>query len=136
MVNFKKTTKMTRGKKICIGVFAFLPLIATTISLIYLFTSFLPEMFALEAEYDKSIPSEILLPRIIGYAILVILMMLLILVLMIYFIIHAINNKRVTNEERSIWILVFGLMHGIAFPRYWGIRLWPEAPPESPFENW
>lgn len=133
MFNFKKTTKMTRGKKIFIGVLAFLPLIATTISLIYLFTSFLPEMFALEAEYDKSIPSEVLLPRIIGYAILVILMMLLILVLMIYFIIHAINNKRVKNEERIIWILLFVLMHSIAFPIYWGIRIWPEEKPESNF---
>lgn len=124
---------MTGRKKILTGILAFLPVIVSSILFIYVLTTFLPQMFALEAKYDRSIPIDILLPKIIGYVILVLLMIVFIISIMIYFIIHAINNKSVKNEERIIWILLFVLMHGIAFPIYWGIRIWPKEKPESNF---
>ena len=53
--------------------------------------------------------------------------------LMIFFIIHAMNNKRVKNEERIIWVLVFIFAGAIGFSIYWGIRIWPEEKPDSNF---
>ena len=42
---------------------------------------------------------------------------------MIYFIVHAVNNKKVTSDERLIWILVIIFANVLAFPVYWFMRI-------------
>lgn len=120
---------MNKTKKIWLGILAFLPIIVGIFAIIYLFTYFLPEIIRLEKLGED--PDPISVFSTMGpFFILIILSALLHLALLIYFIIHAINNKQVKNEERIIWILVFLFVSSIGFPIYWGIRIWPE--PKSP----
>ncbi len=123
---------MTRSKKIFIGILAFLPLVAAAIFLVYFFTTFFPDILRMEHEHGD-IPPEFFIGNMVGFIASIIILVFVQLGLMIYFIIHAINNKRVKNEERIIWVLLFIFVHSIAFPIYWGIRIWPEEKPESNF---
>jgi len=123
---------MTRTKKIFIGLLAFLPLIASAVFLIFFFTSFFPEIVKMDHEHGDVTP-EFFFSNMMGFIACVIALIFVQLGLMIYFIIHAMNNKRVKNEERIIWVLVFIFASTIGFPIYWGIRIWPEEKPESNF---
>jgi hypothetical protein len=128
----RKQTIMTRSKKIFIGILAFLPLVAAAIFLVYFFTTFFPDILRMEHEHGD-IPPEFFIGNMVGFIASIIILFFVQLGLMIYFIIHAINNKQVKNEERIIWVLLFIFVHSIAFPIYWGIRIWPEEKPESNF---
>lgn len=123
---------MTRSKKIFIGLLAFLPLIASAIFLIFFFTSFFPEIVKMEHGHGDVTP-EFFFSNMMGFIAWVIALVFVQLGLMIFFIIHAMNNKRVKNEERIIWVLVFIFASTIGFPIYWGIRIWPEEKPDSNF---
>lgn len=123
---------MTRSKKIFIGLLAFLPLIASAIFLIVFLNSFLPDMIRLDHQHGD-IPPEFFFSNMMSFIAWVIALVFLQLGLMIFFIIHTMNNKRVKNEERIIWVLVFIFASTIGFPIYWGIRIWPEEKPESNF---
>jgi hypothetical protein len=123
---------MTRSKKVFIGILAFLPLVAAAIFLVYFFTTFFPDIIRMEHEHGD-IPPEFFFGNMMGFIASIIILVFVQLGLMIYFIVHAINNKRVKNEERIIWVLLFIFVHSIAFPIYWGIRIWPEEKPESNF---
>lgn len=123
---------MTRSKKVFIGILAFLPLVAAAIFLVYFFTTFFPDIIRMEHEHGD-IPPEFFFGNMVGFIASIIILLFVQLGLMIYFIVHAINNKRVKNEERIIWVLLFIIVHSIAFPIYRGIRIWPEEKPESNF---
>lgn len=123
---------MTRSKKVLIGILAFLPLLATAIFAVYFFTTFFPEIMRMEHEHGD-VPPEFFFGNMINFFATVIVLVFVQLGLMIYFIIHTINNKQVKNEERIIWILLFIFVSTIAYPIYWGIRIWPEEKPESNF---
>lgn len=124
---------MSRSKKILIGVLAFLPIIATAVLIIYMLVNFLPEMLRLESEYHGDIPPEVFFFNMTGFIITAVVLGLVHLGLMIFFIIHAINNTRVKTEERIIWVLLFIFVNSIAFPIYWGLRIWPTEKSESNF---
>ncbi|NCU06390.1 MAG: hypothetical protein GXC73_20740 [Chitinophagaceae bacterium] len=123
---------MSRSKKVLIGLLAFLPLAASAIFLVYFFAGIFPEILRMEHEQGDVTP-EFFFGNMMGFIAGVIILTFVQLGLMIYFIIHAINNKRVKNEERIIWVLLFILVSTISFPIYWGIRIWPEEKPESNF---
>lgn len=123
---------MTRSKKIFTGLLAFLPLIASAIFLIFFFTSFFPEIVKMDHAHGDVSP-EFFFSNMMGFIAWVIALVFVQLGLMIYFIIHVMNNNRVKNEERIIWVLVFIFASSIGFPIYWGIRIWPEEKPESNF---
>lgn len=124
---------MSRSKKILIGVLAFLPIIATAVLIIYMLVNFLPEMLRLESEYRGDIPPEVFFFNMTGFIITAVVLGFVHLGLMIFFIIHAINNTRVKTEERIIWVLLFIFVNSIAFPIYWGLRIWPTEKSESNF---
>lgn len=123
---------MTRSKKIFIGLLAFLPLIASAVFVLFFFTSFFPEIIKMDQEHGDITP-EFFFSNMMGFIAWVIALVFVQLGLMIFFIIHTMNNKRVKNEERIIWVLVFIFASTIGFPIYWGIRIWPEEKPESNF---
>ena len=123
---------MPKSKKVFIGLLAFLPLIATAIFMIYFFTTLFPEILRMEREHGDVSP-EFFFGNMMGFIASAIALVFVQLGLMIYFIIHTINNKRVKNEERIIWVLLFIFVSTIAYPIYWGIRIWPEEKPESNF---
>jgi hypothetical protein len=132
MINFLETTNMSRSKKIFIGILAFLPLISAAVFLIYFFAAIFPELIRLEQQHGD-VPPDFFFGNMVGFIASVIILVFLQLGLMIYFIIHTINNKRVKNEERIIWVLLFIFVSSIAYPIYWGIRIWPEEVRESNF---
>ena len=49
--------------------------------------------------------------------------------LMIYYIIHAINNKRLDKNLQVIWILILIFASGIGTIIYWYLNIWKESPP-------
>lgn len=123
---------MSRSKKVIIGILAFVPLISAAVFLIYFFATLFPEIIRMEQQHGDVTP-EFFLGNMMGFIASVIILFFVQLALMIYFIIHAINNKRVKNEERIIWVVLFIFVSTIAYPIYWGIRIWPEEKPESNF---
>ncbi|TWI80468.1 hypothetical protein IQ13_3145 [Lacibacter cauensis] len=124
---------MSRSKKIFIGILAFLPIISTAVLIIYMLISFLPEMLRLESEYHGNIPPEAFFFNMTGFIISAVVLGLIHLGLMVFFIIHAINNNQVKTEERIIWVLLFIFVNSIAFPIYWGLRIWPKEKTDSNF---
>ena len=123
---------MSRSKKVIIGILAFLPLVSVAVFLIYFFATLFPEIIRIEHEHGDVQP-EFFFGKMMGFIASLIILVFVQLALMIYFIIHAINNYRVKNEERIIWVLLFIFVSTIAYPIYWGIRIWPEEKPESNF---
>ncbi len=124
---------MQRSKKIFIGILAFLPLIASAVLIVYMLINFVPDMLRMEHEYSGDVPPEAFFVHMTGFILSAVVLGLLHIGLMIYFIVHAINNKQVKTEERIIWVLLFIFVNTIAFPIYWGMRIWPEEKPDSNF---
>lgn len=123
---------MSRSKKVFIGILAFLPLVSAAIFMIYFFAAIFPEIIRMEQEHGD-VPPEFFFGNMMGFIASVIILIFVQLALMIYFIIHTINNNRVKNEERIIWVVLFIFVSTIAYPIYWGIRIWPDEKPESNF---
>ena len=124
---------MNRSKKIWIGFLSFLPLLLGIGALIYMFAGFLPAMIRLEEEGGADTMPLSVLSQMMPFILLILISALLHIGLLIYFIIHAVNNKQVKQEERIIWVLVFIFVSSIAFPVYWAIRIWPDQKPDSIF---
>lgn len=123
---------MNKSKKIFIGFLSFLPLLVTIGFFIY-FLSFISTIPFQDLNQNNEEPPAWLLTHIFSFVAMAILLAFVHLGLLIYFIIHAINNPRVKNDERIIWILVFIFVSTVGFPIYWGIRIWPDEKPESNF---
>lgn len=123
---------MTRAQKVFVGILAFLPLVAVAALMIYFFTTFFPDIIRMDHEHGE-LPPEFIFGNMMGFIVSVIILCFLQIGLMIYFIIHAINNKKVKSEERIIWVLLFIFVNTISYPIYWGLRIWPEEKPESNF---
>ncbi len=123
---------MSKSKKTWLGILSFLPIISGIVILIYMFTGFLPTMMRLEHEGTQDNPLAVL-STLGPFMAIILIAVVLHIGLLIYFIINVINNTRVKNEERIIWILVFLFASSIGFPIYWGIRIWPEDKSESNF---
>lgn len=127
---------MSRTKKVIIGTIAFLPLFLVICILVFgfslMFNSIRTESL-LQENGSNMITEYWNLEGFFALAAFIIIAIILQLVLLIYFIIHIINNKRVKNEERIIWVLLFIFVSTIAYPIYWGIRIWPDEKPESNF---
>jgi hypothetical protein len=124
---------MTQGKKIWLGILSFLPIIFTVILLVYVFTTFIPEMIRLDGLEHDDEQAISFFSNFLPFIILAILSSLLMLGLKIYFIFHAVSNEQVRKEERIVWILLFIFMGAVAFPIYWIIRILKEPKPVSNF---
>jgi hypothetical protein len=124
---------MNKSKKIWIGFLSFLPLLLGIAALVYMFVGFLPTLIRMEEEGAADAMPLTVLSQMMPFVLLIVISALLHMGLLIYFIIHAVNNKHVKQEERIIWVLVFIFVSSIAFPVYWAIRIWPDPKPDSNF---
>lgn len=48
---------------------------------------------------------------------------------LIFFLMHAINNKSLKDNERIIWVLVFVFAGMIGYPIYWYMRIYTQELP-------
>lgn len=111
---------MSRTSKIFLGVVTFLPFVFFAIYLGIIF-QFVREVML----YHRSTPEDVFFqmwPAFIYLGLLVIAK----IGLLIYYIIHAVNNKRIDSTERIVWILVFIFAGMIGYPIYWYLRIWKE----------
>lgn len=117
---------MKKISKIILGIITLLPLLSL-IAALYSIFGFLKDSLGMEvvikgkelSPYDFF---HFLLPFIVS----IIITSLLSLILMIYYIIHAVNNNAIKQEERIAWILIFIFINIPSFPVYWYLRIWNE----------
>ena len=116
---------MSRSKKIIIGLLSLLPIVFIAIYLVQFYTLFI-NMLEWGA-YDEPDPREFM-RTFMPLFLLILIKVLISLGLLIYFLINAINNKKIDSGERIVWILTFIFVGFIAFPLYWYMRIWNDQP--------
>lgn len=109
---------MTNGHKNILGIFTFLPVI---LLMIYLAAILVLVRDALVFK-DEDMPFPIL-GDMLWLIILALILGLLSFGLMVYYIIHAINNTQIDNNEKIIWVLLFVIVNVVSFPIYWYLRI-------------
>lgn len=115
---------MTKNQKIVLGVFTILPFVGFILAIF----AFISAFTFISTNFDP-VTTGAFPTAFIGTFILIGLLSLLSLGLLIYYIIHAINNKNLKNEERIVWILLFIFIANIAFIIYWIMRIWNDKTP-------
>lgn len=110
---------MTKNQKIVLGIFTILPFVGFILAIF----AFISAFTFISTTFDP-VTTGAFHTAFIGVFILIGLLSLLSLGLLIYYIIHAINNKNLKNEERIMWILLFIFIANIAFIIYWIMRIW------------
>ena len=113
--------RMSRNKKIIIGLLSLLPIIFIAIYLVQFYTLFI-HMLEWGA-YDEPDPREFM-RTFMPLFLLILIKVLISIGLLIYFLINVINNKKIDSGERIVWILTFIFVGFIAFPLYWYMRIW------------
>jgi hypothetical protein len=109
---------MTKGQKNILGIFTFLP----AILMIVYFTTIIFLVRDALIYKDEDMPFPIL-GDVLWLVILALIMGLLSFGLMVYYIIHAINNPQIDQNEKIIWVLLFVLASVVSFPIYWYMRI-------------
>jgi hypothetical protein len=109
---------MTKGQKNILGIFTFLPVV---LMMVY-FTAIIFLIRDAMVFKDEDMPFPIL-GDVLWLVIIGLLMGLLSFGLMVYYIIHAINNPQIDNNEKIIWVLLFVLVSVVSFPIYWYMRI-------------
>jgi ABC-type multidrug transport system permease subunit len=109
---------MSKNSKIFLGILTILPLIGLLLTLSLFFSAFLNLN-------RRGAPDAVALSNNIGSMLIItVILTFLSLGLMIYYIVHAVNNKSISNDERLIWILLFIFLSHITFIIYWVMRIW------------
>ncbi len=109
---------MTKGQKNILGIFTFLPAV---LMMVYFAAIVLLIKDALLYK-DEDMPFPIV-GDVLWLVIVALLMGVLSFGLMVYYIIHAINNPQIDNNEKIIWVLLFVLASVVSFPIYWYMRI-------------
>lgn len=112
---------MSRSRKIFLGILSVLPFILFALYIAFFLKYFLP-MF----RHQQNLDPEGMFAQLFPIIAVGVLMALTSFALLIYYIIHAVNNKRLDSSERIIWILVFLFAGMVGFPIYWYMRIWKE----------
>jgi hypothetical protein len=117
---------MSTNKKILIGILSFLPLILF-IGYFVLIFGFVFTMASNPAAAETASP-ETFIGSFIGIFAIMGLMILLTFGLLIYFILHIVNNSKLDDNERLVWILITVFLGFIAYPIYWYVKIWKDSP--------
>ena len=116
---------MSKNTKIVVGILTLLPLIGIFFY-IGLIISFI-------GQGDGFAPDGAGLSKNIIWMVLMLgLSILLGFGLLIFYIVHAVNNKKLDSNERIMWILLFVFVSTIAFMIYWVLKIWQDKESELP----
>jgi tellurite resistance protein TehA-like permease len=111
---------MSKNTKILVGVLTILPFISI-IAYIWAMIKMISEI-----SNAGSAPDALAFSGFASMFIMIGITVLLSIGLLIYYIVHAVNNKSLTSEERLMWILLFVFISTIAFMIYWVLRIWQD----------
>jgi Trk-type K+ transport system membrane component len=111
---------MSKNTKILVGVLTVLPLISI-IAYIWAMIKMISEI-----SNAGSAPHDLAFSGFASMFIMIGITVLLSIGLLIFYIVHAVNNKSLTSEERLMWILLFIFISTIAFMIYWVLRIWQD----------
>lgn len=115
---------MSKNTKIVIGILTLLPIIGIFFYIGFIFR------FIMFMQNAGSPPDAGAMKGIVTIAILFIFSILLSIGLLIFYIVHAVNNKKLESNERIMWILLFVFISTIAFMIYWVLRIWQDKSDE------
>ena len=116
---------MSKNTKIVVGILTVLPLIGIflyiglAVSFIYKGDGFAPDGAGLSQNIIWMV-SMLGLSIVLGIG------------LLIFYIVHAVNNKKLDSNERIMWILLFVFVSTIAFMIYWVLKIWQDKDSEVP----
>lgn len=117
---------MTPAKKTWMGIGAFLPIVGS-IALMVCYVSFMMHLMEGSMMHPPQAGQVSFPPEFFGIFKLMIgvgiPLGLVSLTVMVLYIIHAVNNRAVTDGERIMWIILFVLAGAIAFPIYFFMRI-------------
>jgi len=113
----------TVGKSWWGGILSVLPIFFMIGFLINLFTRILPNMIQLTESGEEVSATDIL--RLFGpFFSFAILWGMLHLVLLVWFIVHLMQDKTTTSNDRLVWLLLLIFLNPFSFPFYWYFRMY------------
>src|SRR5882757_6389751 len=122
---------MSKQGKILLGLVSFLP-----IALIIVYGIFFISMFT--SVFRESVrqkgPPAFLLGNMGYLQVTMALLVISALGLLIFYLIHAINNTRLDNTDRLVWVLALLLGNVVAYPIYWFMQVW-KAPATTTYQS-
>lgn len=110
---------MNKSSKVWYGILSILPLIF----FIAYFITFISFFFTLINQSSSSTVQP-LPTAFLSMFVVLFLAVITMLINIVIFLIHAINNKTLTDNERLIWIIMFIFLGFVAFPVYWYMRIY------------
>lgn len=119
---------MSNSSKIILGIITLLPFIFMGAYLVW-FMSFFVQMSNNAGMHDPDAMPRQVFGNMIWMFLFLGMAMLISIGLMIYYVVHAVNNKKIDSNERLVWILVFIFANMIGYPIYWYMRIWKENLP-------
>jgi hypothetical protein len=111
---------MSKNTKILVGVLTFLPFVSFIFNIWY-FLKIITEL-----SHSGNAPDTAVFNGFTSFAAILSFTILLSIGLLIYYIVHAVNNKALTSDERLMWILLFIFISTIAFMIYWVLKIWQD----------
>lgn len=121
---------MSKNSKIFLGVLTFMPPVLFIVYLVCFF-NFMFHMIPLNGDFQTKFNPLNFLTAFLPLLLVVLCMVLFSLGLLVYYIIHALNNKRMKSDDRILWVLLFVFVGLIAFPIYWYNQIWKESNSET-----
>lgn len=119
---------MSKGVKIFLGILSFLSILMIPTLILVMFGTFIPEIIEME-EQGIEPDARQMLPLIGGFMTSIMLFGLISLGLYIFYIIHVVQDKSATSNDRVMWILLIVFLSNLVYPFYWYFRIWKDNGP-------
>ncbi|MCB9020363.1 MAG: PLDc N-terminal domain-containing protein [Chitinophagales bacterium] len=106
-----------------IGILSVLPIVLMVNFLIKLFTGILPDLIRL-TESGQDVSAADILHLFGPFFTIAILWGLLHMILLVWFIVHLMQDKTTTSNDRLVWLLLLIFLNPFSFPFYWYFRMY------------
>lgn len=112
--------KLSKSKKIMLGLLSIWPVVYILIFMILIFSISAFGPFSFSSHNNSSL--IVFIPIMIVHVLTIVCC----IGLMIYYIIHAVRSAKLTQEMKIVWILLLVLCYTIVSPIYWYFNIWKE----------